>query len=40
MKYNFDTHQLEIENNEILKILSDRLNSYHLNTDENEWMFG
>lgn len=25
MKYNFDTHQLEIEGKEILKILSDRL---------------
>lgn len=35
MKYNFDTHQLEIENHEILKILSDRLNSHHLNIDEN-----
>lgn len=35
MKYNFDTHQLEIENNEILKILSDRLNSHYLNIDEN-----
>lgn len=35
MKYNFDTHQLEIENSEILKILSDRLNSHHLDIDEN-----
>ena len=35
MKYNFETHQVEIENNELLRIIEDILKARYLNLDIN-----